>query len=189
MLVNSNSNTMKFNNFQLFGSKSGYAKHTFQNKPEWLNYFLHRFARQFIEAWPRRIVVGAFLIIGRIFYRLILIGVACARYYENTWSCQLGGDLVRAYLIGEAVMLSIVTLLILIIIRHSAKGAIMDTHARRYVEPLLIIKWAIIINERHINQLSRPITSAKCSYAKIRPLLLATFIALGLNRELFSHKV
>nr|XP_012219992.1 PREDICTED: sn1-specific diacylglycerol lipase beta-like isoform X2 [Linepithema humile] len=44
-------------------------------------------------------------------------------------------------------MLGIVTLLILIIIRHSARGAIMDTHARRYVEPLLMFKILMLLPE------------------------------------------
>jgi len=88
----------------------------------------------------RRTTVDLFCVIDCVFYRLILIGIACIKYYENTWNYQLGGELVRAYLLGEAIILGIVTLLILVIIRHSAKGAIMDTHARRYVEPLLMIK-------------------------------------------------
>jgi len=75
-----------------------------------------------------------------VFYRLILIGIACVRYYEDTWNCRLGGELVRVYFLGEAVMLGIVTLLILMIIRHSARGTIMDTHARRYVQPFLMVK-------------------------------------------------
>lgn len=74
------------------------------------------------------------------FYRLILIGVACAKYYESTWNCRLGGELVRVYLLGEAVILGLVTLLILVIVRHSSRGSIMDTHARRCVEPLLMFK-------------------------------------------------
>jgi len=81
-----------------------------------------------------------FLVIGYVFYRLILIGIACVRYYEDTWNCRLGGELVRVYFLGEAVMLGIVTLLILMIIRHSARGTIMDTHARRYVQPFLMVK-------------------------------------------------
>ncbi|XP_032669809.1 sn1-specific diacylglycerol lipase beta-like isoform X1 [Odontomachus brunneus] len=107
---------------------------------------LKLFGRKWLAATDDLVYPGMFELFIRIVW-LTLIGVACARYYENTWNCRLGGDLVRAYLIGEAVVLSIVTLLTLVIIRHSAKGAIMDTHARRYVEPLLTIKILMLLPE------------------------------------------
>lgn len=102
--------------------------------------------RKWLAATDDLVYPGLFELFIRIVW-LILTGIACIKYYENTWNCQLGGELVRAYLLGEAVMLGIVTLLVLVIIRHSAKGAIMDTHARRYVEPLLMIKIFMLLPE------------------------------------------
>lgn len=73
-------------------------------------------------------------------YRLILIGIGCVKYYASTWKCQLGGDVVRVYLLGEVTILGIVMILTFFIIRYSSRGSITDTHARRYVEPLLTVK-------------------------------------------------
>lgn len=72
--------------------------------------------------------------------RLVLIGIACAKYYDLTWSCSSGGDLVRVYLIGEITFLVVSILFMLIIVRQSAKGSIMETQTRKYVEPLLTVK-------------------------------------------------
>ncbi|XP_071573834.1 diacylglycerol lipase-beta-like isoform X1 [Temnothorax nylanderi] len=104
------------------------------------------FGRKWLAATDDLVYPGLFELFIRIVW-LILIGIACVRYYEDTWNCRLGGELVRVYLLGEAVMLGIVTLLILIIIRHSARGAIMDTHARRYVQPLLTVKILMLLPE------------------------------------------
>ncbi|XP_011155854.1 diacylglycerol lipase-beta isoform X1 [Solenopsis invicta] len=107
---------------------------------------LKLFGRKWLAATDDLVYPGLFELFIRIVW-LILIGIACARYYEDTWNCRLGGELVRVYLLGEAVMLGIVTLLILIIIRHSARGAIMDTHARCYVQPLLTVKILMLLPE------------------------------------------
>ncbi|XP_029663024.1 sn1-specific diacylglycerol lipase beta-like [Formica exsecta] len=107
---------------------------------------LKLFGRKWLAATDDLVYPGLFELFIRVVW-LILIGIVCARYYEDTWNCRLGGELVRVYLLGEAVMLSIVTLLILIIIRHSARGNIMDTHARCYVEPLLMIKILMLLPE------------------------------------------
>lgn len=72
--------------------------------------------------------------------RLILIGIGCVKYYASTWKCQVGGDIVRAYLLGEVIILGIVMIITFFIIKFSSKGSITDTHARRYVEPLLTVK-------------------------------------------------
>ncbi|XP_020283723.1 sn1-specific diacylglycerol lipase beta-like isoform X2 [Pseudomyrmex gracilis] len=107
---------------------------------------LKLFGRKWLAATDDLVYPGLFELFIRIIW-FILIGIACGKYYEDTWNCRLGGELVRVYLLGEAVMLGIITLLILIIIRQSAKGAIMDTHARRYVEPLLMIKILLLLPE------------------------------------------
>lgn len=72
--------------------------------------------------------------------RLILIGVACGRYYQYTWSCQSGGELVRVFFLGQLAYLILSILFMAIIVRHSAKGSIMDSRARKYVQPLLTVK-------------------------------------------------
>lgn len=62
------------------------------------------------------------------------------RYYAETWRCKTGGELVRVFLAGELVILGVATILVFVIVNHSARGSIIDTYARRLVEPLLTVK-------------------------------------------------
>ncbi|KAG7206521.1 hypothetical protein KM043_003864 [Ampulex compressa] len=107
---------------------------------------LKLFGRKWLAATDDLVYPGFFEIFIRVVW-FILIGVACARYYKSTWNCHHGGELVRAYLLGEALILGITMFFLLLIVRHSAKGSIMDTHARRYVEPLLTIKVLLLLPE------------------------------------------
>ncbi|CAL1674387.1 unnamed protein product [Lasius platythorax] len=149
---------------------------------------LKLFGRKWLAATDDLVYPGLFELFIRIVW-LILIGIACVRYYEDTWNCRLGGELVRVYLLGEAVMLSIVTLLILIIIRHSSRGTIMDTHARRYVEPLLIIKISMLLPEIGWNVLGTMWIfgqSVECSHASysitvVEALVFFDWILIGLS--------
>lgn len=74
-------------------------------------------------------------------FRFILIGIACVKYYPETWRCRSGGDLVRIFFIGELAFLATVTVLLIFIVNHSSRGSIVDTYSRRYVPALLTVKW------------------------------------------------
>ncbi|CAK9804113.1 Diacylglycerol lipase-beta [Anthophora quadrimaculata] len=104
------------------------------------------FGRKWLAATDDLVYPGLFEIFIRSVW-LILIGTACARYYKHTWSCQLGGELVRVYLLGEIVFLVTSILFMLIIAKQSAKGTIMETRARKYVEPLLTMKILLLLPE------------------------------------------
>ncbi|XP_076176575.1 diacylglycerol lipase-beta isoform X2 [Ptiloglossa arizonensis] len=104
------------------------------------------FGRKWLAATDDLVYPGLFEIFIRTVW-LILIGSACVRYYQYTWSCQLGGELVRVYLLGQITFLAVSILFMLIIVRHSAKGCIMETCARKYVEPLLTVKILLLLPE------------------------------------------
>ena len=104
------------------------------------------FGRKWLAATDDLVYPGLFEIFIRAVW-LILIGAACYKYYEYTWSCHLGGELVRIYLFGEIAFLITSMLFMLVIVRHSAKGSIMDTKARKYVEPLLTVKILLLLPE------------------------------------------
>ncbi|XP_017792702.1 PREDICTED: sn1-specific diacylglycerol lipase beta-like [Habropoda laboriosa] len=104
------------------------------------------FGRKWLAATDDLVYPGLFEIFIRAVW-LILITTACIRYYAYTWRCQLGGELVRVYLIGELVFLVTSILFILIIARQSAKGTIMEARDRKYVEPLLTIKILLLLPE------------------------------------------
>ncbi|CAB0010550.1 unnamed protein product [Nesidiocoris tenuis] len=72
--------------------------------------------------------------------RISLIGVATCRYYNLTYECSAGGELVRAYLVGKLAILSLVSILLLVIMNRSAQGAICDVYSRRHVPKLIAIK-------------------------------------------------
>ncbi|KAK9512943.1 hypothetical protein O3M35_001247 [Rhynocoris fuscipes] len=85
-----------------------------------------------------------------LFIRLLwlsLIGVATCRYYNATFNCTSGGELIRTYLIGKLTFLVIVCLLLVIIINRSAQGSIVDVHARRHVPKLMAIKIILLVPE------------------------------------------
>ncbi|XP_066586565.1 diacylglycerol lipase-beta-like [Prorops nasuta] len=107
---------------------------------------LKLFGRKWLAATDDLVYPGLFEILIRVVW-LILIGVASVKYYEETWNCRSGGELVRVYLVGESTILGIVTLLIFMIVRQSAKGSITNTAARRSVEPLLTVKILLILPE------------------------------------------
>lgn len=104
------------------------------------------FGRKWLAATDDLVYPGLFEIFVRGIW-LSLIVIACVKYYEYTWSCQLGGELVRVYLLGEIAFLAVSILFMLIIIKLSSKGSIMETHARKYVEPLLTVKILFLLPE------------------------------------------
>ncbi|XP_058804009.1 diacylglycerol lipase-beta-like [Phymastichus coffea] len=104
---------------------------------------LKLFGRKWLAATDDLVYPGLFEIFIRIVW-LVLVGVACQRYYGETWKCRSGGDLVRIFLVGELAILAAATILIVFIVNHSARGSIADTYARRYVQPLLTVKILLI---------------------------------------------
>ncbi|KAK0178634.1 hypothetical protein PV327_007510 [Microctonus hyperodae] len=104
------------------------------------------FGRKWLAATDDLVYPGLFEIFIRVVW-LVLIGIACLRYYDETWKCKTGGELVRVFLAGEIVILSVVTILMFIIVNHSARGSIGDTYARRFVQPLLTVKILLILPE------------------------------------------
>lgn len=121
---------------------------------------LKLFGRKWLAATDDLVYPGLFEILIRLTW-LILIAIGCVKYYANTWKCRLGGDVVRVYLLGEVTILSIVMILTLFIIRYSSRGSITDTHARRYVEPLLTVKIFMILPEINWNILGTLWISSK----------------------------
>ncbi|KAK2576891.1 hypothetical protein KPH14_005516 [Odynerus spinipes] len=111
---------------------------------------LKLFGRKWLAATDDLVYPGLFEIVIRLTWS-ILVGIGCAKYYESTWKCRAGGDLVRVYLLGEMVILGVIIILTFFIIKYSSKGSIIDTHARRYVEPLLTIKIFMILPEINWN--------------------------------------
>lgn len=156
--------------------------------PRWEMPAIKLFGRKWLAATDDLVYPGLFEIFIRVVW-LILIAIACARYYEDTWNCRLGGDLVRIYLLGEAAILGVAMLFMLIIMRQSAKGSIMDTHARKYVQPLLTIKIMILLPEIAWNVLGSlwmfgP--NIECSYEHytvtvVQSLVLFDWILIGLT--------
>ncbi|XP_014208367.1 sn1-specific diacylglycerol lipase beta-like [Copidosoma floridanum] len=107
---------------------------------------LKLFGRKWLTATDDLVYPGLFEIFIRVVW-LVLIGIACWKYYGETWRCKSGGDLVRVYLVGELAILGSVTILLLFIVNHSARGSITDTYARRYVQPMLTLKILLIAPE------------------------------------------
>lgn len=61
---------------------------------------------------------------------------------ETTISCHAHDVLfIKTYLIGVNGIVALNLPLLLLMIYHSARGSITDTHARRFVAPLLYVKW------------------------------------------------
>ncbi|XP_008558355.1 diacylglycerol lipase-beta [Microplitis demolitor] len=107
---------------------------------------LHLFGRKWLAATDDLVYPGLFEIFIRVVW-FVLIGIACLRYYGETWQCQVGGQLVRVFFGGELVILGVVTILVFIMVNHSARGSITDTYARRFVEPLLTVKVLLLVPE------------------------------------------
>ncbi|XP_003701851.1 diacylglycerol lipase-beta isoform X1 [Megachile rotundata] len=145
------------------------------------------FGRKWLAATDDLVYPGLFEIFFRTVW-LMLIGGACYKYYEYTWSCRLGGELVRVYLLGEAVFLLISIIFMLVIVRHSAKGAIMDTRARKYVEPLVTAKILLLLPEIAWNALGSLWmfgSEIECSYehytvSVVKTLVVFDWVLIGL---------
>ncbi|KAG8036007.1 hypothetical protein G9C98_004586 [Cotesia typhae] len=107
---------------------------------------LHLFGRKWLAATDDLVYPGLFEIFIRVVW-FVLIGIACLRYYGETWQCKVGGQLVRVFFGGELVILGVVTILVFVMVNHSARGSIADTYARRFVEPLLTVKVLLLLPE------------------------------------------
>ncbi|KZC11064.1 Sn1-specific diacylglycerol lipase beta [Dufourea novaeangliae] len=146
------------------------------------------FGRKWLAATDDLVYPGLFEIFIRTVW-LLLIGTASVRYYQYTWNCRLGGDLVRVYLLGQVAFLVLTMLLMLIIVRQSAKGSIMETQARKYVEPLLTVKILLLLPEISWNILGSIWMfggRVECSYdhytiTVVQALVLFDWILIGLT--------
>lgn len=78
---------------------------------------------------------------------LIVMAVITERYYLYTFTCSVGGDFVRVYLLGMLILLTVVVILLIAIVNRSAQGSIVDVHARRHVPPLIAVKLILLIPE------------------------------------------
>lgn len=87
------------------------------------------------------------------FIWLVLMILVMVRYYPYTWDCSVGGEYVRAYLIGMITLLSLIILLLIVLVNRSAQGAVMDLETRKCVPPLLLFKLFLIIPELALNSL------------------------------------
>uniref|UniRef100_A0A8D9AJR1 sn-1-specific diacylglycerol lipase n=1 Tax=Cacopsylla melanoneura TaxID=428564 RepID=A0A8D9AJR1_9HEMI len=80
-----------------------------------------------------------------------LLGTACYRYYSYTYSCKTGTLFVRVYLMGMLFLLALGIVVVIVLICNSARGAIYDTHLRKHVPTLIVIKILLIIPEIALN--------------------------------------
>ncbi|XP_031774668.1 sn1-specific diacylglycerol lipase beta-like [Apis florea] len=136
------------------------------------------FGRKWLTASDDCVYPGLFEVFIRIAW-LVPIVITCIKYYEYTWNCQSGGVLVRVYLLGEGSFLIISILLLLIIIKLSSRGSIMETQARKYVEPFLAIKILLILPEIGWNVLGTFWiygSNIKCSYEHYTMSVVQTLV-------------
>ncbi|KAI5716122.1 hypothetical protein M8J76_001323 [Diaphorina citri] len=80
-----------------------------------------------------------------------LLGTACYRYYSYTYTCKSGALFVRVYLMGMLFLLALGIVVVIVLICNSARGGIYDTHLRRHVPTIIIIKILLIIPEIVLN--------------------------------------
>ncbi|KDR09371.1 Sn1-specific diacylglycerol lipase beta, partial [Zootermopsis nevadensis] len=98
------------------------------------------FGRKWLVASDDLVFPGIFEFVFR-FIWLILLSLACARYFPHTWFCSEGGVFVRVYMIGVLTILACNIVLLVPLVNRSAQGAILDTAARRVVAPILTVKY------------------------------------------------
>lgn len=107
---------------------------------------LRLFGRKWLVATDDLVFPGLFEFVFRAVW-LVLVGFVFSRYYDATWQCESGGDVVRVYLAGIIALLSTIMVLLIVIVNRSAQGSIMDIESRKYVPALLMIKVLLIIPE------------------------------------------
>ncbi|KAF7989027.1 hypothetical protein HCN44_007337 [Aphidius gifuensis] len=104
------------------------------------------FGRKWLAATDDLVYPGLFeLFIRSVWF--VLLGIACLRYYDETWKCKIGGGIVRVFFIGELIIILIVIVLSFIMVNQSSRGSITDTYARRFVPPLLTFKILLLLPE------------------------------------------
>lgn len=104
------------------------------------------FGRKWLAATDDLVYPGLFeLFIRSVWF--VLLGIACLKYYDETWKCKIGGGIVRVFFIGELILILIVIVLSFIMVNQSSRGSITDTYARRFVPPLLTFKILLLLPE------------------------------------------
>ncbi|XP_063221652.1 diacylglycerol lipase-beta-like [Bacillus rossius redtenbacheri] len=107
---------------------------------------LKLFGRKWLAATDDFVYPGLFEIAFRLVW-LVLVAVVLCRYYEATWECSRGGDLVRIYLAGKLALLGTIVCVLMVLVNRSAQGAVMDTEARRFVPAIVATKILLIVPE------------------------------------------
>lgn len=72
--------------------------------------------------------------------RLSLIASVTHSYWVHSAFCAGGGLAVRVYMCGTLALIVVNLVLLVALVNRSAQGSIADTHARRHVAPLLVVK-------------------------------------------------
>lgn len=74
---------------------------------------------------------------------MVLTALACNVLFPTIGNCP-GAIYVRTYLIGILVLQAIVMILLGMLACNSSRGTITDTDSRKYVTPLLTIKYVFL---------------------------------------------
>ncbi|CAG9760140.1 unnamed protein product [Ceutorhynchus assimilis] len=111
---------------------------------------LRLFGRKWLAASDDLVFPGLFEISLRILWLALLVCVYI-KFYDDTWKCSKGGDFVRTFFIGMMVLWSTVIVVLMALVNQSAKGAITDVEARKFVPPILLVKLFLILPEVVLN--------------------------------------
>lgn len=69
------------------------------------------------------------------------MSVVLDKYWTTTLvACEEDGLTIRIYLLGTIVLISVNLILLVLLVNRSAQGSIVETHLRRLVAPLLVVK-------------------------------------------------
>ena len=69
------------------------------------------------------------------------MSVLFAQHESDVDVCESGSNLLRLYLIGVMVLLSLTLIVTLTLIVHSARGSIMNTEPRKHVPNIIILRY------------------------------------------------
>lgn len=83
--------------------------------------------------------------------RLALMSCVINKYWQNTYTCEEHGLLIRIYLVSIIAIICVNILLLVLIVNRSAQGGITEVNLRWLVAPLLTIKILLIFPETILN--------------------------------------
>ena len=73
------------------------------------------------------------------------------KYWQNTYTCEEHGLLIRIYLVSIIAIICVNLLLLVLIVNRSAQGGITEVNLRWLVAPLLTMKILLIFPETILN--------------------------------------